>query len=170
MQLRRAGLDPAAATNAGLRVAQQLRTFAPYARAEVVFAYRAMGNEVPTEGILRDCHEAGKRVFVPSPGEHRFVHLPVPGNPGEGAVEPRDWRGVVLVPLVAWGEGGERLGRGQGWYDRVLSRCDQVKVGLGYEFQRASVPIEPWDVRLDYVVTESRLIEFGGVLSGRRLM
>lgn len=158
------------ATNAGVRVAQQLRTFAPYARAEVVFTYQAMGNEVPTEEIIRDCHAAGKCVFVPSPGERSFVRLPSPQVSGRGTVDPVGLRGVVLVPLVAWGEGGERLGRGQGWYDRILSRCHQVKVGLGYEFQRARVPIEPWDVRLDYVVTESRLIEFGGVLSGRRLI
>lgn len=168
MQLRRAALDAATTRFAGARVAEQLARFAPYLSAEVVFAYQAIGNEVPTVEVIRDSLRREKRVLVPAPCGESFVDLPP--ERGEGApLEPGRRPVIVLVPLVAWGDGGERLGRGGGWYDRVLTRLGFPTVGLGYEFQRAHVPTEPWDVRLDYVVTESRIIEFGGVLSERRL-
>ena len=68
---------------------------------------------------------------------------------------------IVLVPLVAWDATGVRLGRGGGFYDRTLAalaeRC--CLVGLGYAFQQClAVPWEPWDVRLDYAVTEHRVV------------
>ncbi len=69
---------------------------------------------------------------------------------------------VFVVPGVAFGRNGERIGHGGGHYDRILSRArpdGALKVGLGYDFQVFDfLPQEKNDVRLDMVVTESRVI------------
>ena len=64
---------------------------------------------------------------------------------------------VVFVPGLAFGAQGQRLGRGGGFYDRFLASTGPgiTTVGLGYSFQVLEwLPEEPWDRRLDYVVTE----------------
>lgn len=68
---------------------------------------------------------------------------------------------MLLMPLVAFDEGGTRLGMGAGFYDRYLSRIPQrmrpLLVGVAHEVQRSSQPLPaaPWDVPLDGVITEA---------------
>lgn len=72
---------------------------------------------------------------------------------------------VVLVPLVAVDRAGNRIGQGQGHYDRALAdlrtRGDVRTVGLGWDVQLldGAVPVDPWDVPLDAVATPTRWIE-----------
>jgi 5-formyltetrahydrofolate cyclo-ligase len=140
-----------------------------------------VGNEVPTGALIADARARGKSVFLPRAEDGWFFAWEdeaalVAGGTGVG--EPPAFTplplagvaGVAFVPLLAWDVDGGRLGRGGGWYDRVLPRLMMPIVGVAYDFQeRARVPTEPWDVRLDYVVTESRLLHCGKVPSGRRL-
>lgn len=65
---------------------------------------------------------------------------------------------VALVPLVAFDSSCHRLGHGGGWYDRFLAtQPHAIKIGLAFDIQQAaSLPIEPHDIALDYIVTESR--------------
>ncbi len=70
---------------------------------------------------------------------------------------------VILMPLVAFDERGNRLGMGGGYYDRTLAfkhrirSCRPRLYGLAYELQKvAYLPIEPWDIQLDGIVTEQR--------------
>jgi len=51
------------------------------------------------------------------------------------------------------------LGRGKGFYDRYLENFHGLKIGICLEVQiDESLPVEPHDVLLDYIVTEKRLI------------
>jgi 5-formyltetrahydrofolate cyclo-ligase len=181
MRAQRAALGAATVELAGRHLASRLAVFAPYLEALVVLAYLAKDNEVPTDPVVEDAWRRHKGVYVPKVGEDWFSRYE-PGTEvvrGEaGVMEFSDGaplvtgvgRGIVLVPLLAWSRRGDRLGRGGGWYDRVLPRLGMPTVGVGYEFQEQEhVPNEPTDVRLDYVVTESRLVECGRVLSERRL-
>lgn len=63
---------------------------------------------------------------------------------------------LVLAPLVAFDAQGNRLGMGGGHYDRYFAEHPQTeRVGVAHECQRTSeLPTDPWDVRLDAVVTE----------------
>lgn len=68
---------------------------------------------------------------------------------------------VILLPGRAYTLSGDRLGRGGGWYDRVLSLCREtvIKIGVCYEFQiLENLPIEDHDQRVDYLVTEERFL------------
>lgn len=66
---------------------------------------------------------------------------------------------VWLVPGIAFDRSGNRLGRGKGFYDRLLEGADGVKIGVAYDCQIAdSIPSDIHDVSMDYVVTESQII------------
>lgn len=80
-----------------------------------------------------------------------------------GAMIPRagDWitPKVVIVPLVAFGDDGARLGYGGGFYDRTLQalRAQGVIRAIGFAFEAqycADLPQEPTDQPLDAIVTE----------------
>lgn len=71
---------------------------------------------------------------------------------------------VVFVPLVAFDHDGVRLGNGAGFYDRAFAFCQTLPqekrpllIGIAFELQRVNkLPHDPWDVRLDAVLTETR--------------
>ena len=69
---------------------------------------------------------------------------------------------VVLVPGLAFDPAGRRLGRGGGFYDRLLERRGQrtTVIGCCFAFQRAveMLPTAPHDVRMDFVCTDEGLI------------
>ncbi len=62
----------------------------------------------------------------------------------------------VLVPGVAFDRDGNRLGRGKGYYDRLLSQPqykEVYKMGCAFDFQISDhVPSEPFDVRMDGIL------------------
>ncbi|MEO1528714.1 MAG: 5-formyltetrahydrofolate cyclo-ligase [Planctomycetota bacterium] len=65
---------------------------------------------------------------------------------------------VTLVPGVAFDLSGGRLGHGAGFYDRFLSLGGGTRVGLAFECQLVdAVPMADHDVRVDWLVTESRV-------------
>lgn len=67
---------------------------------------------------------------------------------------------LVVVPGVAYDRQGNRVGRGRGYYDRLLSSTKATKVGVGYDFQLIEEEIDaaPHDVAMDFIVTEHELI------------
>lgn len=85
-----------------------------------------------------------------------------------GIMEPRDIMSqvspkpgdVVLVPGVCFDKKGYRIGYGGGYYDRMIERYpDAIYIGMSFENQLTeSIPAEGHDERLDYLVTEERVI------------
>ena len=69
---------------------------------------------------------------------------------------------VLIVPLLAFDARGFRLGYGGGFYDRTLAGLPgAVRVGFAFAAQQVDeVPIDPFDQRLDVVVTEQGVREF----------
>jgi 5-formyltetrahydrofolate cyclo-ligase len=60
---------------------------------------------------------------------------------------------LVLVPGVAFDRRGNRLGRGRGFYDRLLKEASGIKCGVGYNHQLVeNVPMEPHDAQVDFIV------------------
>jgi 5-formyltetrahydrofolate cyclo-ligase len=61
---------------------------------------------------------------------------------------------LILVPGIAFDLTGNRLGRGQGFYDRLLEKFSGVKCGAGFDEQIVSeIPTEAHDAKLDFILT-----------------
>jgi 5-formyltetrahydrofolate cyclo-ligase len=69
---------------------------------------------------------------------------------------------LVLVPGVAFCPHGRRLGRGNGYYDRLLASINGIKCGVGFDEQiRHAIPVEPHDILLDCILTPTRWLLAG---------
>jgi 5-formyltetrahydrofolate cyclo-ligase len=66
---------------------------------------------------------------------------------------------VILVPVLGFDEGLNRIGYGGGYYDRFLAtQSEAIKIGVCYESGKVSeIPTEDHDVRLDKIVTEETI-------------
>lgn len=86
--------------------------------------------------------------------------IPMPEKPE--FIEPD----ILVVPLVAFDQRGNRLGHGKGYFDATLKALrDQKQVlAVGYAYAEQSVifglPKEPHDEKLDMVVTPQRVFDF----------
>jgi 5-formyltetrahydrofolate cyclo-ligase len=70
---------------------------------------------------------------------------------------------LILVPGVGFDLNGRRLGRGKGYYDRLLTGIRGAKCGLAFEKQIVmTIPTEPHDITLDYIATPSRWLAISG--------
>lgn len=78
------------------------------------------------------------------------------------ACEPADLKrlDLILVPGVAFDWQGHRLGRGKGFYDRLLMAVSGTTCGVAFDQQMvAAIPVEPHDVRLNCILTPSHWLE-----------
>jgi 5-formyltetrahydrofolate cyclo-ligase len=70
---------------------------------------------------------------------------------------------LVLVPGIAFDLSGNRLGRGKGYYDRLLAHVSGVKCGVGYNFQLLpKIPVEPHDAKVNFIMTPGRCVKSAG--------
>jgi len=70
---------------------------------------------------------------------------------------------IVLVPLLGIDSKGNRVGYGKGYYDKFLKKCTASALFIGLHlFDEYEVidDVEPFDVRLHYCVTPSKVIRF----------
>ena len=60
-----------------------------------------------------------------------------------------------IIPGMSFDRQGNRLGRGKGYYDKLLPFLSSYNIGICYQFQaRESIPSEPFDKKMDEVWTE----------------
>lgn len=147
-----------------------------------VAAYIAIKGEIDILPLI--AHFSAKSYYLPVLREQNMYFAP--WKPGSrlrkkkfGLLEPdcpeKNWLDpaeldVVLVPLVVFDQQCNRIGQGGGFYDRTFeflhSRVGVGRpalVGVAHESQReASLLVQPWDVPLDRVVTESSVYRNSG--------
>ena len=150
-----------------------------YLACHSVALYSAIQNEIRTDDLAAHALQSGKKVFYPCVGEDanagffRVLAADELRAGRYGILEPAGttWLAdvefealTIFVPGVAFDMLGNRLGRGQGWYDRLLERTGEraVILALAYEFQLVNaVPAGPGDQKVNYVITEKRVIDCG---------
>jgi 5-formyltetrahydrofolate cyclo-ligase len=155
---------------------ERLWQVADLVSADWLLVYVSKGNEVDTHGLIQQLLALGKHVCVPAFDEAtqqyaaselrdfnsdltegRF-EIPEPKPESVRPVEV-DRLQALLVPGLAFDETGNRLGRGTGYFDRLLRDARGAKIALAYDFQILNeVPTADHDVRMDFIVTETRLI------------
>lgn len=166
-------LAPEEVAEKSARIREQLFNLPVMRSASTLLTYASKANEVDTRHIIDQALKQGRHVLVPvllSQGELNWAVLTDLNDlePGPfGVPEPRPDRrplkpppagAPVLVPGLAFTPTRYRLGHGGGYFDRFLARHRGVKIGLAFDLQMVpELPIEPHDIQLDFVVTETGL-------------
>lgn len=175
MQALRRGLDPRTRAEASARIADRVVALPRAAAWHDWFIYVSIGSEVDTHGLIHRLLGEGRRVAVPCiTGEGHMAAVTITSlddlrTGPMGVPSPRFDRGritrpqVCIVPGLAFTPDGKRLGGGGGYYDRWLaSHRPPCIVALAFDVQVVEqIPVEPHDVRMKLLVTESRVIKPG---------
>lgn len=154
-------------------ICRHIRSSVYYQQAACVAAYMPLRREADVTPLLRDALAQGKRLLLPrveGDGVMTFRRIErldqlIAGSYGllepapDTAVADVNEAELLLVPLEGIDREGRRLGKGGGYYDRVLPGFTGTAMGVALSWQwEAQIPAEPWDVRLPMTVDHTGLI------------
>lgn len=151
-------------------ILKKLEELSRFECSNTILLYHALPDEVQTVEFLNKwCRD--KRLVLPVVhGDDLILHRYLPNKVGVGycsILEPTDTEiispeeiDLAIIPGVAFDRGGNRLGRGRGFYDRLIPDLTCDIVGLSFDYQIIEeIPMEPFDRRLSKVITETYLYE-----------
>ncbi|MCW9706798.1 5-formyltetrahydrofolate cyclo-ligase [Fodinibius salsisoli] len=146
-----------------------------YLAAEKIHCYVSMNGrrEVNTHPLIKEMIANNKQVVVPVTNfqEQSLEHCKLESFDDLelnkwGVLEPREGEqynlaalDLIIVPMVGGDEHAQRIGYGGGFYDRFLQDLKCPTIGLCFEQNMVSeLPTESFDIPLDKIITESRII------------
>ena len=171
---KRAALNIQWVENASAKIVQQFQSLDVFQSSETVAVYKAIGGEVNLEPMFEICWALNKRTVIPvfnitdrvyEMAEISSATAFVTGNYGiQEPVNPKilDIRAIdlIAVPGVGFDRSGNRLGRGGGYYDRMLEPFSGSAVGICFDFQVLDkIPIDIHDRPVSFIVTETKSIK-----------
>jgi 5-formyltetrahydrofolate cyclo-ligase len=140
-------------------------------RGRIIGGYWPLAGELDVRPLLNACHAQGHKLALPCTprkGKPLTFRVWMPSDdlkagpygtrepyPEQPEVSPT----LVLVPLLAFTEHGERLGYGGGFYDRTLAKLKEstevFACGIAYAAQEAAtLPTDLYDMPLDGILTD----------------
>jgi 5-formyltetrahydrofolate cyclo-ligase len=165
---------------AGVAIAGFLWQLPEVRAAGTMLLYAALPGEVPTAAFAAEARRRGTRLIYPRCLPERRMALHLVGDDEQletggsyGILEPPpacpivhvEEVDVALIPGLAWDRAGTRLGRGAGYYDRLLAdpAWRGFRCGIFLSAQELpGLPAGPWDVPLQAVVTEAGVLRIPG--------
>lgn len=168
MRERKRAVPPEEKLERSRLIMQRLEQESDFAAARVVLLYWSMADEVQTHDFVDKWYK-DKVLLLPCVDgddlrlrQYTGPECMVSGEQfGIGEPTGEEWTDLdavdlIAVPGVAFDRTGNRMGRGRGFYDRLLkSTPNAVKIGLAYDFQMLdTVPTEPHDVKMNKVITD----------------
>lgn len=152
-------------------ICDRLRHLSLFQEAKTILAYFSVRQEVDLSSLFS---LPKTWAFPRCVGQSLVWHLWQPGdnlNLGKyGITEPLTTAptiapsvaDLILVPTVGFDRLGYRLGYGGGYYDRLLClpECTQIPtIGIAFDFTfLTDLPSDNWDIRLNFICTETQLI------------
>ena len=177
MRLRLGTLPAAKRAAASESICSRIRDREPWQAAGSVLLFVSLKDEPDVWPLIEEALAVGRQVALPRYDPARQAYAAcwvrdlerdlVPGK--FGIVEPAPELPVIAAPAVdlvltpglAFDAQGHRLGRGKGYYDRLLAEVSGRRCGVTFEFQVApEIPAEPHDICMDSLVTEEQWREF----------
>lgn len=162
-QLSRRGVLPKQSKN----IIQKLEQHPLFQKAKRVLLFHSLPDEVNTHDLI-ERYKDKKIIILPSVvDDHLELHVynatstVVVGafhiTESQGTIVPEveyDTIELAIIPGVAYDRKGNRLGRGKGYYDRLLPKINCHTIGLCYPHQVVSeLPHEPHDIPVNEVLT-----------------
>lgn len=142
-----------------------LESMEEFMSASSILVYSSLPDEVSTSDFIGRWHGRKRMVLPLVSGESLVLKEYVPGRTHEGYksilepdedlpdIAPEDI-GFAIIPGVGFAPDGRRLGRGKGFYDRLLPALRCPVVGVAYRCQIAGdLPSDPWDIPVSAVIT-----------------
>ena len=162
-------LSEAEKMSAAEEVFARLEQSAAFLMAEHVLMYHSLPDELSTHTFLKKWGSK-KHFYLPRVNGVNLDILPydesrlelgsfhIEEPTGDNTIDANEIE-VIVVPAVAYDRKGNRLGRGKGFYDRLLAEAKATKIGVGYEFQLIdSLPAEEHDIPMDIIITQNNTI------------
>ena len=168
MRKRKRAVPPEEKLRRSRVIQQRLEQTPQFAAAKVVLLYWSMADEVQTHEMVEQWYRQ-KTVLLPCVDgddlrlrQYTGPECMVSGEQfGIGEPTGEEWTDLaavelIAVPGVAFDREDNRMGRGRGFYDRLLkSTPNATKIGLAYDFQMMdAIPTEPHDVKMNLVITD----------------
>jgi 5-formyltetrahydrofolate cyclo-ligase len=172
----RAGLSLVEREKASRKIADTVIRSAWFRRSKFVACYLPMHDEVDTWPLIDRAWRMKKRIFAPVIKKNFAMEFREFGSETTlvfneyGLPEPQDGEiirpralDVVITPMVAFDDDGNRVGMGGGYFDRTFSFLRHRKllfhpklIGLAYSCQRVEkIAPNPWDIRVFRIVDET---------------
>lgn len=167
VRARKALLDDAERHDAAQRVFEILADTAAFAMADKILIYHSLPDELSTHAFLERWHDR-KHFYLPRvngldldilPYSSTRMHLGafrIEEPDGEDLADVADMD-LIIVPAVAYDRSGNRVGRGKGYYDRLLAKAAATKVGVCYDFQLydyGEIEADEFDVPMDIIIAD----------------
>lgn len=163
LKSRRAGLSLEEARAKGAQIVQRALANIDLGSIKTMHAYWPLAGQ--READTRQLFEAIWRKY---PGvktatwQKPGMAVWVSSGPVKKPVSPRQKYDLIIVPVIGFNAGRQRLGFGGGFYDRFLAgQTRALKAGLAYDFGLCEFEPESHDIPLDVIVTEKRVFRTG---------
>ncbi|MGF6375265.1 5-formyltetrahydrofolate cyclo-ligase [Clostridiales Family XIII bacterium PM5-7] len=155
---------------ASAKIIDKLMELPEYQHAQMVFTFIGIRGEVNTLPLIEQALAAGKRVCVPlcirdgimEAREIRNIHNDL--SPGMmGILEPKEKTKLIhpteidfaVIPCVTGDHQGNRLGHGNGYYDRYLAKAQFASVMICFEKLISDhIPMDDFDQKISRMITE----------------
>ena len=169
-------ISPAAREAASAQARALLKEQSIWKDAASILFFAPVANEVDVWPLLKEALADGKIAALPrydsASNDYsacRVQNLQTEIGPGQfGIREPKtgcpeiplERLGLILVPGVAFDLRGCRLGRGRGFYDRLLTEVHGIKCGVAFDEQIVDeIPVGTLDIQVDFILTATRCVK-----------
>ncbi len=182
LKAKRNALSPDDVSEASIDISRRLWSLPVLSRARRIGCYFPVGREVDCRFFISAAWERGRTVLLPviSGYELKFSvynsdtvflrnrhDIPEPVTKNSRLTAPQEID-VVLAPLVAFDDKGNRIGMGGGYYDRSFRFMRNrtmwhrpTLIGIAYDFQKVpKIKAHSWDIPLQFVATEKNIYKF----------
>ena len=159
-------------------IESNLLTFANFLESELALLYINRSSEIATEKIIRTSLDVGKGIALPaySESKHTMTLLRVNDYDEDlikteaGVLEPNpstckkvslDLIDIALIPGLAFDEKGGRVGFGEGFYNKLITKLPETtrKISIAYEEQIVdAIQMDSRKYNVDIIITDKRTI------------
>ncbi|MFI3240172.1 MAG: 5-formyltetrahydrofolate cyclo-ligase [Bacteroidales bacterium] len=159
-------------------ICNRMELCAEFQNAHRILLYHSLADEVNTHQLIQRWSDM-KEIYLPRVnGEQlQLAHYCTPDDLEMGSysiIEPKkstissiDINDIelVILPAMAIDRSGNRLGRGKGYYDRLLHNYTKgCKIGIIYDYQLLdNIPSDKHDIKIDKIITNKEIVTTNGI-------
>ncbi len=149
-----------------------------FERSETVMVFLSLPTEISTAPLVLRAWQEGKRVLAPRVSWEQRRMMPVEIRSLTEDIEDTQWNlrqplqgdpvpismiDLVVVPGLGFDCAGNRLGRGRGFYERLLAHSEFTGSTCAVAFEEQvveAIPADPHDIRVDMLITDQHVRRF----------